>query len=45
MLNNYPTIRKAIKKMDTVDKMMNDGTYSNLSKREILQITLQRAKR
>ena len=44
MLTNFPTIRKAVKKMATIDKLMNDGTYSNLSKREILQITRQRAK-
>ena len=44
MLTNFPTIRKAIKKMTNIDKMMNDGTFSNLSKREILQINRQRAK-
>jgi len=44
MLTNFPTIRKAVKKMSNIDKLMNDGTYSNLSKREILQITRQRAK-
>ena len=44
MLTNFPTIRKAVKKMTTIDKMMTDGTYSNLSKREILQISRQRAK-
>ena len=44
MLTNFPTIRKAIKKMATIDKLTNDGTYSNLSKREILQISRQRAK-
>ena len=44
MLTNFPTIRKAVKKMTTIDKLMNDGTYSNLSKRELLQITRQRAK-
>ncbi|WP_183414513.1 30S ribosomal protein S2 [Microbacter margulisiae] len=44
MLTNFPTIRKAIKKMTTIDKMSNDGTFSNLSKRERLQITRQRAK-
>ena len=44
MLTNFPTIRKAVKKMANIDKMMNDGTYANLSKREILQITRQRAK-
>ncbi|MCF0202547.1 MAG: 30S ribosomal protein S2, partial [Bacteroidaceae bacterium] len=44
MLTNFPTIRKAVKKMANIDKLMTDGTYSNLSKREILQITRQRAK-
>ena len=44
MLTNFPTIRKAVKKMSTIDKLMNDGTFSNLSKRELLQITRQRAK-
>ena len=44
MLTNFPTIRKAVKKMASIDKMTADGTYSNLSKREILQITRQRAK-
>ncbi len=44
MLTNFPTIRKAVKKMTNIDKLMNDGTYSNLSKRELLQITRQRAK-
>src|SRR5574344_2087862 len=44
MLTNFPTIRKAVKKMATIDKMKADGTYSNLSKRENLQIDPQRAK-
>ena len=44
MLTNFPTIGKAVKKMTNIDKMMNDGTFSNLSKREILQINRQRAK-
>lgn len=44
MLTNFPTIRKAIKKMTTIDKMAKDGTFDNLSKREKLQITRQRAK-
>ncbi len=43
-LTNFPTIRKAVKKMTNIDKMMNDGTFSNLSKRELLQISRQRAK-
>ncbi len=44
MLTNFPTIRKAVKKMTTIDKMTKDGTFDNLSKREKLQITRQRAK-
>ncbi|PKP10709.1 MAG: 30S ribosomal protein S2 [Bacteroidetes bacterium HGW-Bacteroidetes-4] len=44
MLTNFPTIRKAVKKMTSIDKMGQDGTMSHLSKREILQITRQRAK-
>ncbi len=44
MLTNFPTIRKAVKKMTNIDKMINDGTFDNLSKREKLQITRQRAK-
>ena len=44
MLTNFPTIRKAVKKMSNIDKLMQDGTYANLSKRELLQITRQRAK-
>lgn len=44
MMTNFPTIRKAIKKMATIDKMTKDGTFDNLSKREKLQITRQRAK-
>jgi small subunit ribosomal protein S2 len=44
MLTNFPTIRKAVKKMSSIDKMAVDGTFSNLSKRERLQVTRQRAK-
>ena len=44
MLTNFPTIRKAVKKMTNIDKVLNDGTFSNLSKRELLQISRQRAK-
>ena len=40
----FRSIRKAVKKMANIDKLMNDGTFSNLSKRELLQITRQRAK-
>ncbi|MDP4224130.1 MAG: 30S ribosomal protein S2 [Bacteroidota bacterium] len=44
MLTNFPTIRKAVKKMGAIDKMASDGTFTNLSKRERLQVTRQRAK-
>ena len=44
MLTNFPTIRKAVKKMAAIDKMNVDGTFTHLSKRERLQITRQRAK-
>lgn len=44
MLTNFPTIRKAVKKMSTIDKMIKDGTFDTLSKRERLQVTRQRAK-
>lgn len=44
MLTNFPTIRKAVKKMSSIDKMHTDGTFNTLSKREKLQITRQRAK-
>jgi len=44
MLTNFPTIRKAVKKMASIDKMAADGTFANMSKREKLQITRQRAK-
>jgi len=44
MLTNFPTIRKAVKKMGSIDKMATDGTFQNMSKREKLQVTRQRAK-
>jgi len=44
MLTNFPTIRRAVKKMSSIDKMETDGTFKNLAKREKLQITRQRAK-
>ena len=44
LLTNFPTIRKAVKKMTTIDKMATDGTFENISKREKLQITRQREK-
>jgi small subunit ribosomal protein S2 len=44
MLTNFPTIRKAVKKMVSIDKMTRDSSWEKLSKREKLQITRQRAK-
>jgi small subunit ribosomal protein S2 len=44
MLTNFATIRKAVRKMASIDKMMNTPTYNNFSKRERLQITRERAK-
>ncbi len=44
MLTNFPTIRKAVKKMNTIDRMKEDGTFEKLAKRERLQVDRQRAK-
>jgi len=44
MLTNFPTIRKAVKKMSLIDKMNVDGTFGALSKRERLQIARHREK-
>ena len=44
MLTNFPTVRKAVKKMASIDKMVADGTFTNISKRERLQVTRQREK-
>lgn len=44
MLTNFPTIRKAVKKMGSLDKLISDPVYNSLSKRERLQITRQREK-
>jgi len=44
MLTNFPTIRKAVKKMGSIDRMEHDGTFGNMSKRERLQVSRQRAK-
>ena len=44
MLTNFATIRKAVRKMSTIDKMATDGTFENISKKEKLQISRVRAK-
>ena len=44
MLTNFVTIRKAVKKMASIDRMKKDGTFNSLSKKERLQVDRQRAK-
>jgi small subunit ribosomal protein S2 len=44
MLTNFATVRKSVKKMTSFDKMATDGTFENISKKERLQITRQKAK-
>jgi small subunit ribosomal protein S2 len=44
MLTNFITIRKAVKKMNSIDRMKKDGTFETLSKKERLQVDRQRAK-
>ncbi|WP_372744250.1 30S ribosomal protein S2 [Lutibacter sp.] len=44
MLTNFVTIRKAVKKMSSIDRMKTDGSFDALSKREKLQINRQREK-
>lgn len=44
MLTNFATIRKAIKKMSTIDKMTTDGTFENINKKERLMFTREREK-
>jgi small subunit ribosomal protein S2 len=44
MLTNFATIRKAVRKMSSIDKMMTEPSFTNISKRERLQITRERAK-
>lgn len=44
MLTNFGTVRRAVKRMSTIDKMQKDGTFDNISKRERLQILRQREK-
>lgn len=44
MLTNFATIRKAVRKMNSIDKLMTTPSWKNLSKRERLQVTRERAK-
>jgi small subunit ribosomal protein S2 len=44
MLTNFATIRKSVRRMSQIDKMFADGTFTNVSKRERLQFSRERAK-
>ena len=44
MLTNFSTIRKAVKKMNSLDSLMHDKDFNNISKRERLQVQRERAK-
>jgi small subunit ribosomal protein S2 len=44
MLTNFTTVRKSIKKMQTIDKMATDGTYQNINKKERLMLEREKAK-
>ena len=44
MLTNFSTIRKAVKKMNSLDALMHDKDFNNISKRERLQVQRERAK-
>ena len=44
MLTNFATVRKSIKKMQTIDKMATDGTYANINKKEKLMLEREKAK-
>ena len=44
MLTNFQTIRKAVKKMNSLDQLMHDKDFNNISKRERLQVQRERTK-
>src|ERR1051325_9834982 len=44
MLTNFATVRKSIKKMQTIDRMATDGTYANINKKEKLMLEREKAK-
>jgi small subunit ribosomal protein S2 len=44
MLTNFTTVRKSIKKMQTIDKMATDGTYQNINKKERLMLEREKVK-
>ena len=44
MLTNFNTVRKSVKKMQSIDKMLNDGTFDSITKKERLQLSRDRDK-
>jgi small subunit ribosomal protein S2 len=42
MLTNFNTVRKSVKKMQSIEKMLNDGTFDSITKKE--RLTLARDK-
>ena len=44
MLTNFNTIRKSVKKMQSIEKMLNDGSFDNITKKERLTLSLDRDK-
>src|SRR6187549_566531 len=44
MLTNFNTVRKSVKKMQSIEKMLNDGSIDNLTKKERLTLTRDKDK-
>lgn len=44
MLTNFATIRKAVRKMTSIDKMITDGTFKLMAKKDRLLMTRQKEK-
>ncbi len=44
MMTNFATVRKSIKKMQSLDKLSKDGTYTTISKKERLMMDREKAK-
>lgn len=44
MLTNYQTIRQSIRRLESLDKMSNDGTYERLTKKEVIRLERERGK-
>ena len=44
MLTNFNTVRKSVKKMQSIEKMLNDGSFDNITKKERLQLSRDKDK-